>query len=248
MIRKALPLLFTLLLVACKPSSGIITSRDEAIKQGKYSPDFQHTLVASTDTQTQYAPPQLAAMAVVKTEIAEVKELEKPIEKAKKKSKKDKVEQAIPTKIDWTTQLNQSEAYDIIESEDSNYFVSQMMQFTSEKIGIPYRAGGTTPDGFDCSGFVFYTFNKFGVSLPHSSSDMATLGQKVEGSDIKAGDLIFFMNRGQRHRINHVGIVVEANADEIRFIHSSTQSGIVISSTKESYYRKSFVQANRILE
>jgi cell wall-associated NlpC family hydrolase len=75
---------------------------------------------------------------------------------------------------------------------------------------------------------------------------MAQVGRKLDTNEIKKGDLIFFKTNG-KSRINHVGMVVEMDNDEIKFIHSSTQSGVIISSTKESYYKRTFAQANRIL-
>ena len=83
--------------------------------------------------------------------------------------------------------------------------------------------------------------------MPRSSKEMAEVGSKIDLQNAKKGDLIFFINRGQK-RINHVGIVVEVCGDEVKFIHSSTGSGVVISSLKESYYQRTFAQINRIIE
>jgi cell wall-associated NlpC family hydrolase len=76
---------------------------------------------------------------------------------------------------------------------------------------------------------------------------MAKIGRKLNEDDIRKGDLIFFKTNG-RKVINHVGMVTEINDEEIKFIHSSTQKGVIISSTKEAYYGRTFTQANRILE
>jgi cell wall-associated NlpC family hydrolase len=94
---------------------------------------------------------------------------------------------------------------------------------------------------------MFSTFKKFDITLPRSSNEMAEIGTKIELGNAKKGDLIFFINRGQHH-INHVGMVVEVNGDEIKFIHSSTQSGVVISSINEPYYKRTFAQINRIVQ
>ena len=75
---------------------------------------------------------------------------------------------------------------------------------------------------------------------------MAKIGRKLDEDDIRKGDLIFFKTNG-RSVINHVGMVTEVSSDEIKFIHSSTQRGVIISSTKEAYYGKNFAQANRII-
>jgi cell wall-associated NlpC family hydrolase len=135
----------------------------------------------------------------------------------------------------------------IIDDDNESYFVKQLINVASDNLGIVYRAGGTSKNGFDCSGLVFTTFKKFDITLPRSSNEMATVGLKIDMQNAKKGDLIFFINRGQR-KINHVGIVTEVCGDEIKFIHSSTGNGVVISSLKEPYYQKTFVQINRIVE
>jgi cell wall-associated NlpC family hydrolase len=146
------------------------------------------------------------------------------------------------------TVLNDKNATDIfIENYTESYLALQLINVASDKLGTGYRSGGTTPAGFDCSGLMYSTFKKFDITLPRSSHQMAEIGTEINPEDAKKGDLIFFINRGQ-HRINHVGMIVEVNGDEIKFIHSSTQGGVIISSLKESYYERTFKQINRIIE
>lgn len=146
------------------------------------------------------------------------------------------------------TVLNDKNATDIfIENNTESYLALQLINVASDKLGTGYRSGGTTPAGFDCSGLMYSTFKKFDITLPRSSHEMAEIGTEINPEDAKKGDLIFFINRGQ-HRINHVGMIVEINGDEIKFIHSSTQGGVIISSLKESYYERTFKQINRIIE
>ncbi len=76
---------------------------------------------------------------------------------------------------------------------------------------------------------------------------MALVGEKVDTNDIKKGDLIFFRTNGIRV-INHVGVVIEKIGDEIKFIHSSTSKCVVVSSTNEPYYKRTFAQVNRIIQ
>ena len=146
------------------------------------------------------------------------------------------------------TVLNDKNATDIfIENNTESYLALQLINVASDKLGTGYRSGGTTPAGFDCSGLMYSTFKKFDITLPRSSHQMAEIGTEINPENAKKGDLIFFINRGQ-HRINHVGMIVEVNGDEIKFIHSSTQGGVIISSLKESYYERTFKQINRIIE
>jgi len=125
-------------------------------------------------------------------------------------------------------------------------FVDQLILKASEHIGTRYRSGGTTKDGFDCSGLMCYTFSSYDIKLPRSSIEMASYGSKIDTQNAQKGDLIFFKTNGRR-QINHVGMVVEVLDGEIKFIHSATHGGVIISSTKESYYQRNFAQVNRVL-
>ena len=135
----------------------------------------------------------------------------------------------------------------VISVDDSSYMVKQLLNTASENLGVKYKTGGTTNNGFDCSGLIYSTFKKFDITLPRSSVDMAKIGRILDEDNIRKGDLIFFRTNG-KSVINHVGMVTEVTNDEIKFIHSSTQKGVIISSTKEPYYGANFAQANRILE
>ncbi len=142
--------------------------------------------------------------------------------------------------------INDQNDEDLIFEDQENYVALQMINNAMDFLGVRYRGGGTTMAGMDCSGMVTAVFNIFGLKLPRSSHEMARIGEKIDKSQVKKGDLVFFRTNG-RSTINHVGMVVEVNGDEIKFIHSSTQKGVIISSTKEPYYQRTFAQANRVL-
>jgi peptidoglycan endopeptidase LytE len=123
----------------------------------------------------------------------------------------------------------------------------QLINTATENIGIRYRSGGTSKAGFDCSGLMISTFNNFDIKLPRSSIEQSRFGSKINTAEAQKGDLIFFKTNGRR-QINHVGMVVEVVEGEIKFVHSSTHGGVMISSTKEPYYQRAFTQVNRVLE
>ena len=133
------------------------------------------------------------------------------------------------------------------QSFNSTAFLDQLIEEASENIGTRYRTGGTSKSGFDCSGLMLTTYGAFDIKLPRTSREQSSIGTKISTEEAQKGDLIFFKTNG-RSQINHVGMVVEVNEGEIKFIHSSVSNGVIISSTKERYYQKNFSQINRVLQ
>jgi cell wall-associated NlpC family hydrolase len=122
-----------------------------------------------------------------------------------------------------------------------------LLRFAENHLHRRYRAGGTSPSGFDCSGFVRYCFQRFGVALPHSSAAQGKLGREVSRANARPGDLIFFKGSStQGSRIGHVGIVTEVRDGTIRFIHSAWNGGVRFDLTSSAYYRQRFVSIRRV--
>ena len=133
------------------------------------------------------------------------------------------------------------------KKNSKNSLAYQIIDKAMDYEGVQYRTGGTTKSGMDCSGLVYTTFKSFDIDVPRTSSSLANQGKKISKNSALPGDLIFFKTNKSR-QINHVGLITEVNSDEIKFVHSSTSKGVIISSTKEPYYQRSFSQVNRILQ
>ena len=113
-------------------------------------------------------------------------------------------------------------------------------QYTLYK-GTPYKYGGTTAKGFDCSGYVQKVYkNAFSTMLPRTTKEMGKLGKKIARSKLKVGDLVFFRPTS---RYRHVGIYMGNN----QFMHSSTSKGVILSSLDNVYWRKKYRYARRII-
>ncbi|WP_282178474.1 C40 family peptidase [Maribacter stanieri] len=113
--------------------------------------------------------------------------------------------------------------------------------------GTRYKFGGTTKKGMDCSGLLYVSFGEHDVQLPRTSFHMAEEGHRVTVKNVEKGDLLFFKTSRGSKRINHVGMVVGTDNDEITFIHASTSRGVTVSSLRDGFWNQAFVKATRIL-
>ncbi len=113
--------------------------------------------------------------------------------------------------------------------------------------GVKYKFGGTTRKGMDCSGLLYVSFGEHDIQLPRASYLMATEGENIDLNKVSAGDLLFFGTSGRKKKINHVGLVVSVDGDDIQFIHSTTSRGVIVSSLREGYWNYAFIKATRIL-
>ncbi|MEO0582908.1 MAG: C40 family peptidase [Bacteroidota bacterium] len=111
--------------------------------------------------------------------------------------------------------------------------------------GTPYKYGGTTSKGMDCSGLVYTSYQSIGKTLPRVSRDMPTAGTPVKRSSLKKGDLVFF-NSGGGRTINHVGIVVSVSGTNVQFIHTTTSKGVRLDPLNEGYWKDKYLKAVRI--
>lgn len=132
------------------------------------------------------------------------------------------------------------------EDEGDSSLRSEIVEYAKEFLGVKYVYGGTTPKGFDCSGFVRYVFKKFGVDLERVASDQARQGTAVKRSELKPGDLLFFDTDGGHSNVSHVGIYIGGG----KFIHASSNRSRhkVTITALDSTYSRLFLKAKNILD
>ena len=108
-----------------------------------------------------------------------------------------------------------------------------------EQLGVPYRYGGSAPDGFDCSGLVHYSYARVGKSVPRTTSALWDHAKPVARGDMHVGDILFFRIAG---KMSHVGMYIGND----RFVHAPTTGKVVsIGSLRSDYYRKALIRAGR---
>jgi cell wall-associated NlpC family hydrolase len=116
-------------------------------------------------------------------------------------------------------------------------------QFALGFRGVPYRLGGSDPTGFDCSGLVQYVFAQYGIAVPRVVEEQFEVGDKVDSSDITAGDLLFFNTKSRGRGASHVGIAISENS----FVHAPNSSGVVrIETLGSTYWGSRYLGARRI--
>ncbi len=112
--------------------------------------------------------------------------------------------------------------------------------------GTPYKWGGTTRAGMDCSGLLVSSFRAANINLPRTSGEQSQYGKRVSLFELQPGDLVFFAAKKGRGKITHVGMVTEVRSrDEVMFIHASSSLGVVEANLHADYYRKIFIKAQR---
>ena len=129
-----------------------------------------------------------------------------------------------------------------LNGTNSSVLRQKLVATAKQYIGAPYLWGGTTPSGFDCSGFVQYVFKLHGISLPRTSKEQWTAGTAISRDALQPGDLVFFANT-YTTGISHLGIYIGDN----HFIHSSSSKGVIITSLSNSYWAARYYGARQIV-
>lgn len=142
---------------------------------------------------------------------------------------------------DGTSQMN--------NINTGNVTPQQLTGFAQTAIGIPYKYASTNPNqGFDCSGFITYVFNHFGIAVPRTSVDFTHVKHEVHLKEARAGDLILFTGTDSNVRtVGHMGIILSNPGDTVKFIHATSgrKYGVVISPLNAGYAKR-FVKVVRI--
>ena len=139
--------------------------------------------------------------------------------------------------------ITSNESETVPTDKSSSNLGKQIVDYALTFVGYPYVYGGSTPSGFDCSGFTSYVYKHFGYSISRSSSAQASNGVPVAKADLQPGDLVLFKGTNSSS-IGHVGIYIGGN----QFVHASTvKTGVKISSLSTSGYIARYVTARRII-
>ena len=127
--------------------------------------------------------------------------------------------------------------------------VEKVITAARSYMGTPYKYGGTTRAGMDCSGLLLHAFRAINMELPRTSEAQSKVGKEVKLKEVEPGDLVFFATGKKKREITHVGLVTDRKSkDNIKFIHASTTLGVVETNIYSEYYIKRFRVARRVIE
>lgn len=128
----------------------------------------------------------------------------------------------------------------VLVSKDALSIGQRAAELAEKELGVPYRYGGASPSGFDCSGLVFYVYHALGVNVPRTALLQHEAAKSVAKKDLRPGDLVFFYTS-----VDHVGIYVGNN----EFVHApSTGKTVTRASLKEPYFALGFAGGGRLVD
>ncbi len=178
------------------------------------------------------------------TTISSCAQHKKIVSKKRPKQKKETQKNAVKSEVKAKKENDTKDSDTIILTNKADSIVA----FAKKYLGIKYRYGGQDLNGFDCAGFVCYVYSHHGITLPRTADAQSLLGKEVTRKSARAGDLVYFKGRNIRSKtIGHVGIVIENNNGQIKFISATVSSGIHIDDIDGPYWKERYVMVKRIL-
>ena len=124
--------------------------------------------------------------------------------------------------------------------------INKVINTSRTFVGTPYRYGGVSQRGMDCSGLLLVSFKSANIALPRSAKAQSKVGKSVRMQQLRPGDLVFFATKKRRRKVSHAGLVTEVKGNRsIKFIHASSSRGVVEDNLYSKYYQKAFVKARR---
>jgi cell wall-associated NlpC family hydrolase len=124
--------------------------------------------------------------------------------------------------------------------------INQVVETAKSYRGTPYRYGGTTRSGIDCSALIFHAFASVGLNMPRTSEQQSKIGKKVAKRNLEKGDVVFFATGKKKRQVSHAGIVSDNAKGQVWFIHSSTSLGVTEDNLNNSYWSKAYLFGRRV--
>ena len=126
--------------------------------------------------------------------------------------------------------------------------IDRVVEEAKTYLGVPYRYGGLSKSGIDCSGLIYSCYRVIDVNLPRTAKNQSKIGNQKSWGSIRPGDIVYFKFKQKGEKWYHAGMITYAAVDDIRFIHASSSRGVVESSLFDSYYRDNVKKFRRVIK
>ena len=131
----------------------------------------------------------------------------------------------------------------ISRTDKANMVVSKARSY----LGVPYKYGGTTVMGMDCSGLLMRSFETIDVYIPRTAKEQSKTGKSIGRSELRPGDLVFFSKNNNGLKVSHAGMLTMVkDRNHITFIHASSSKGVMEANLMSDYWKKHYVKARRV--
>ncbi len=207
-------------------------NREYSITYGNYIYDLQLGLVNEIRALEKANKSDIAKLKF--TEYNQLFENNVNFEEMTATKPKVKVNENKPVEIEIPQNTPDNKDESLATKETVKLKTKKVIKEAKKHIGTPYKYGGITPKGFDCSGFTQYVMAKNNVQIPRTALAQSQTSKKIKQKNAKVGDLVFFGS--SKNKINHVGIISQVDGDKIYMIHASSSKGIMISEITTNVY------------
>ncbi|MEM9338676.1 MAG: C40 family peptidase [Bacteroidota bacterium] len=126
--------------------------------------------------------------------------------------------------------------------------VSNVITTAQSYLGTPYKWGGNTKSGIDCSGLIHHSYKTIGIKLPRTAKEQSKVGKRKGWEGIKPGDIVYFKFKSKKGKWWHSGMITSVSKEQIKFIHASSSRGVVESNLLSDYYRKNVKNFRRVIK